>query len=214
VPVRSPISVSSLQIKHVLEHKKDNQGETPWRHPDHCCRQFHRQDLRLGSRLEIRTVEFFKTRGRNGRTIIIVTIYQVCNQAVASAGSTTACIQQHTLLDEASRIKISASGVPYPHPRKALIQDFSEQLRSWRETGHEFIISGDLNEMLGDNPAEFGSITTEFNLVDVYRHRHGMDEPAMFNGGNRRLNYILCSTPLLSTVTTCGILPFNILSHI
>jgi hypothetical protein len=155
---------------------------------------------------------FFKTRGRNGRTIIIVTIYQVCSQAVASAGSTTVCIQQHTLLNEVGHIKISASGVPYPHPRKALIQDFSEQLRSWRKTGHEFIISGDLNEILGDNLAEFGLITTEFNLVNVYRHRHGMDEPATFNGGHRRLDYILCSTPLLSTVTACGILPFNILS--
>jgi hypothetical protein len=154
----------------------------------------------------------FKTRGRSGRTILIVPIYQVCNQAVASVGSTTACLQQHTLLDEAGRIQTSASGVPYPHPRKALIQDFSEQLRSWRETGHEFIISGDLNEIIGDNPAEFGSITTEFNLVDIYCHRHGMDEPATFNGGHRRLDYILCSAPLLSTVKACGILPFNILS--
>jgi hypothetical protein len=143
---------------------------------------------------------------------MVVTLYQVCNQAVASAGSTTACIQQHTLLDEAGRIKLNARGVPYPHPRKALIQDFSEQLRSWRAAGHEFIISGDLNELLGNNPAEFGSITTEFSLADVYRHRHGMDEPTTFNSGHRRLDYIMCSVPLLSTVTACGILPFNILS--
>jgi hypothetical protein len=39
-----------------------------------------------------------------------------------------------------------------------------------------------------------------------------MDEPAAFNGGHRQLDYILCSAPLLSTVTACGILPFNILS--
>jgi hypothetical protein len=51
---------------------------------------------------------FSQTRGRQGRTIIVVTIYQVCNQAVASAGSTTACIQQHTLLDEDGRITTNA----------------------------------------------------------------------------------------------------------
>jgi hypothetical protein len=73
----------------------------------------------------------FKTRGRQGRTIIVVTIYQVCNQAVALAGSTTACLQQHTLLDEAGRVTTNARGVPSPHPRKALIQDLSSQLRSW-----------------------------------------------------------------------------------
>jgi hypothetical protein len=156
---------------------------------------------------------YFQTRGRHGRTIIIVTIYQVCNQAVASAGTMTACLQQHTLLDEASRISTNARGVPSPHPRKALIQDFSAQLRLWRSAGHELIIPGDLNELLGNNPEEFGSITSEFNLADVYRHRHGMAEPATFNGGHRRLDYILCSIPLLSTVTACGILPLNILSH-
>jgi hypothetical protein len=75
------------------------------------------------------------------------------------------------------------------------------------------IILGDLNELLGDNPEEFGSITSEFNLVDVHRHLHGMDEPATFNGGHRRLDYILCSTQLLPSVKACGILPFNILSH-
>jgi hypothetical protein len=96
---------------------------------------------------------------------------------------------------------------------KRQLQDFSGQLRLWRSEGHKLIISGDLNELLGDNPEEFGSITSEFNLTNVYRHRHGMDEPATFNGGHRRLGYILCTTPLLPSVTACGILPFNIISH-
>jgi hypothetical protein len=143
---------------------------------------------------------------------IVVTTYQVCDTAVASSGSTTACLQQHTLLDEASRITTNARGVPFPHPRQALLQDFLAQLRSWRADGHELIISGDLNETLGDNPDEFGSLTTEFNLADVYRHRHGMTEPATYNRGHQRLDYSPCSVPLLSTVTACGILPFNTLS--
>jgi hypothetical protein len=78
---------------------------------------------------------------------------------------------------------------------------------------YELIISGDLNEVLGDDPAEFGAITSEFNLADVYRHRHGMIEPATYNRGHRRLDYILCSSPLLSAVTACGILPFDVLSR-
>jgi hypothetical protein len=156
---------------------------------------------------------YFKTRGRHGRKIVVVTIYQVCDKAVASSGSTTACLQQHTILDEEGRISVNARGVPSPHPRQALLQDFSAQLQSWRADGPDFIISGDLNELLeGTIPDEFGSITTEFNLTDVYRHRHGTDEPATFNCGHRRLDYILCSDPLLPVVSTCGILPFNILS--
>jgi hypothetical protein len=154
---------------------------------------------------------YFQTRGRHGRTIIVATIYQVRDTAVASSGSMTACLQQHTLLDEGGHITVNARGVPSPHPRKALIQDFSAQLRTWRAAGHEFIISGDLNELLGDNPDEFGSLTTEFDLADVYRHRHGMVEPATFNCGHRRLDYMLCSGALLPTVQACGILPFNVL---
>jgi hypothetical protein len=157
---------------------------------------------------------YFQVQGRNGHTIIVATIDQVCNQAVASAGSSTACLQQHTLLNEAGRITKNVRGVQSPHPRKALLQDSSAQLRSWRAAGHEIIISGDLNELLGDNPEEFGSITSEFNLTDVYRHRHGMEEPAAFNRGHRCLDYILCSYPLLPTVTSCGILLFNILSFL
>jgi hypothetical protein len=38
-----------------------------------------------------------------------------------------------------------------------------------------------------------------------------MEEPATFNRGHCRHDYILCSVPLLPTVTACGILPFNIL---
>jgi hypothetical protein len=79
--------------------------------------------------------------------------------------------------------------------------------------GHDFVISGDLNELLGDNHSGFGSITTEFSLVDVYRHRHGMDEPATFNCGHSRVDYILCSVPLLPSVSACDILPFSILSQ-
>jgi hypothetical protein len=82
------------------------------------------RDTKFGRR------SYFKICGRQGRTIIVVTIYQMWNQAVASAGSTTACIQQHTLLDEAGRITTNARGVPSPHPRKALIQDFASQLHS------------------------------------------------------------------------------------
>jgi hypothetical protein len=155
---------------------------------------------------------YFKTAGRNGCTIIVVTIYQVCQQDVSTAGVTTACTQQHTILYEQGRITTNARGVPSPHPRTALLRDFATQLRQWRATGCAFIISGDLNEVLGDNPSEFGSITTEFDLSDVYRHRHGMDKPATYQRGHRRLDYILCSADLLPSVTSCRILPFKVLS--
>jgi hypothetical protein len=155
---------------------------------------------------------FFKASGRNGRSIVIVTVYQVCDQAVASTGDTTACKQQHVILDEQHRLITAANGTVSPHPRKALIIDLTTQLREWRSAGLEILLSGDLNEVLGENPEEFAKITTEFNLTDIYRHRHGLDEPATYQRGHRRLDYILCSPELLSSVTACGIMPFKQLS--
>jgi hypothetical protein len=50
-------------------------------------------------------------------------------------------------------------------------------------------------------------------LTDVYRHRHGLDEPATYQRGHRRLDYILCTSSLLPAITACGILPFKLLSE-
>jgi hypothetical protein len=107
---------------------------------------------------------------------------------------------------------MNARGVPSPHPCQALIRDFTSRMHQWRAEGYDFIISWDLNEVLGDNPSEFGSITTEFDLTDVYRDRHGMDEPATYQRGHRRLDYMLCSAALLPAVSACGIPPFKVLS--
>jgi hypothetical protein len=74
-------------------------------------------------------------------------------------------------------------------------------MRQWRADGFEIILSGDLNEVLGDDPNEFAAVTTEFNLTDIYRHRHGLDEPATHQRGHKRLDYILCTSALLPAVT-------------
>jgi hypothetical protein len=141
-------------------------------------------------------------------------VYQVlCQQPVESTGLTTACKQQHVILDEQNRLSTSATGKISPHPRQALIQDLTTQLREWQMEGLEIILSGDLNEVLRDDPSEFASITTAFKHTDVYRHRHGLDEPATYQRGHHRLDYILCTSSLLPVVTACGILPFKLLSE-
>jgi exonuclease III len=140
-------------------------------------------------------------------------VYQVCDQLVAATGDTTACKQQHVILNEQHRLLTAANGKVYPHPRQGLITDLTTQLREWRSAGLEILLSGDLNEILGENPSEFAKITTEFNLTDIYRHRHGLDKPATYQRGHRRFDYILCTSELLPAVmVACGIMPFKQLS--
>jgi exonuclease III len=117
------------------------------------------------------------------------------------------------ILHEQHRLSTSATGKTPPHPRQALIQDLTTQLREWQTEGLEIILSGDINKVLGDDPTKFASITTEFKLTDVYRHRHGLDDPATYQRGHQRLDYILCTSPLLPAITAYGILPFKLLSE-
>jgi exonuclease III len=78
--------------------------------------------------------------GRHGRIIILVTVYNVCNQPSNRSGSRTAHTQQHSLLLRQGRTI---------NPRKAFLDDFDHQVTVWRDAGHELIIAGDFNEELG-----------------------------------------------------------------
>jgi hypothetical protein len=74
---------------------------------------------------------YMKASGRNARAIVILTVYQVCKQPVEASGVTTTCTQQHIILDEQHHLVTSATGKVTLHPRKALIQDLSAQIREW-----------------------------------------------------------------------------------
>jgi hypothetical protein len=56
----------------------------------------------------------------------------------------------------------------------------------------------------------FAKITTEFELVDILGHFHAIrNEVSTYARGLNRLDYIFCSQPLLSAVSSCGAEPFN-----
>jgi hypothetical protein len=139
---------------------------------------------------------YFKVSGQNARSIVILTVYQVCQQPEEFTMDTTTCKQQNILLAEHHRLINSMSGRVTPHPCQALIHNLSSQLCEWRAEGLEIILSGDLNEVLGDDPTQFATITTQFNLTDVYRFRHGLDEPATYQRGDS----ITYSARLLSSL--------------
>lgn len=96
-------------------------------------------------------------------------------------------------------------------PRKAFLIDFAKYLTELaRLPTAQFIVMGDLNEVVGVDPSGFAKITTTFQLVDVQRHFHTLkDEVPTYARVSSRLDYVFCSTPLLSAVRACGVEPFN-----
>jgi endonuclease/exonuclease/phosphatase (EEP) superfamily protein YafD len=66
-------------------------------------------------------------------------------------------------------------------------------------------LSGGLNEELRADTHGFARI-----LVEIIQHFHGVvNKPPTYAQGKRRLDYVFCTTNLLSSVKRCGILPYS-----
>jgi hypothetical protein len=71
-------------------------------------------------------------------------------------------------------------------------------------------LSGALNEQLRADAQGFAQISAKWDLVEIIQHFHGVEnKPPMYARGRRRLDYAFCTTNCLSSVTSCGILPYS-----
>lgn len=145
---------------------------------------------------------WIRLNGKNGRRVTLVTVYQVCNQAISTAGAKTAYTQQWHLLRQA--------GEKDPNPRKSFCKDLDDFLTPLQAAGDEFIVMGDLNEHLGDSTSGMNAVVAKFGLVDSTAYHHGIEnEVATYSRSKNRLDYILCSNDIATTIWRCGVLPFN-----
>jgi hypothetical protein len=153
-----------------------------------------------GSDASLGRWSYVEMLGKGGRTIILCTIYNVCNQH-GQVGSRTAHTQQKSLLLRQGRTD---------SPRKAFLEDFDAQVTTWLSAGHELIIAGDLNEELGSDISGFSRLSSKHNLVEIIQHHHGIaGEPATYARGRKRLDYLFVTPGLVSSVKRCGILPYS-----
>jgi exonuclease III len=153
----------------------------------------------IGRDEELGRWSFTAMIGKHGRTILLVTIYKVCNKN--SGGSRTAYTQQVSLLLRNGRTV---------SPRKAFLDDFDQQVSQWLAKGYELIIAGNLNEELGGNLSGFSRISSKHNLVEIIQQAHGINgEPPTYARGCRRLDYIFVTAGLATSVKQCGILPYS-----
>ena len=137
--------------------------------------------------------------GKNSRVIHFITIYQVV--AKATSGPYTSYQQQLTALRLVDRDLT---------PRQAFIYDIDTYLTNLTTPETQFVIMGDFNEVIGVDQSGFSKISTKFSLVDIHGHFHSITtEVPTYARGTERLDYILCSTPLLTAVSKCGAEPFN-----
>ena len=118
-------------------------------------------------------------QGAAGRRVTFISAYQVVSDVV-TPGTTTAASQQKSLL-VLRNDSISA-------PRQAFRRDLSAFLQQCKSAGDEIVLTGDFNEVLGDDPEGLTSIAHQFELFDIMSSRHPSPLPVTYSRGRRCLS--------------------------
>ena len=136
-------------------------------------------------------------QGKRNIRVTIFSIYQVVDSATALHGNLTVASQQHAML--------LAANDPLTDPRQAFCRDIQVAVQKFQSEGHDIIIVGDFNEVLGENQSGITQVATGCQLVDVMTAKHpGMPHPATFMRGRTRIDYVLASQRVSQAVRFCG----------
>jgi hypothetical protein len=139
--------------------------------------------------------------GKQGRKFAIVTAYQVCQQTIARTGGSTAFAQQACLLRQQNRPM---------DPRHAFIEDLSAFLRELQASDSEILLMLDANEHPEDRHSGIRRLARQLHLIDLHGFRHGFeDEPATFNRGSRRIDFMYGTRAVATAMKAAGIEPFH-----
>jgi hypothetical protein len=145
---------------------------------------------------------FTTITGKNNRKILVITIYQVCQTRIATAGSNTAYAQQWHILRQ--------KGETTPDPRKSFKKDLDQFLAPHHEEGSEILLLGDFNETIGESIHGIDAIIHKYELIDLMAYHHGIeDKIETYARGNKRIDYAFGTNLLNESVVRIGYTPYN-----
>jgi hypothetical protein len=149
---------------------------------------------------------YIRLHGKQGESLVVVTVYRVCNSNIGKAGSSTAFHQEWHLLRLSDHLK--------PNPRKNFIVDLIKEIKKWKLEGAHVILGGDFNKNLGDTIDGLSHLMSICTLTGVHAFFHGVsDEPNTYVRGSKHLDYIFATTGVLPFVRSCGIEAFFTTVH-
>ena len=146
---------------------------------------------------------YIKLRGKEGRVINIITVYQVCKkpETAMNKGKCTAATQQRSLLIQRNKQD--------PSPIKHFRTDLNALLKTMTDKEEMIILLGDFNEVFGSDSNGISKLARVHKLVDIMHTNHQIPDPATYARGKDRLDYVLVSATIQNAVSACGYDPFN-----
>jgi hypothetical protein len=166
-------------------------------------------------------------RGAANKRIMIITAYRVCQQSVKAIGTTTAAAQQYRKL---SKLHRESRITDDPIPRKQFIMDLQSWIEYKQQENYEFILSLDANESISlqqgqycpldyaerkptrgsGHDGSFATLMRTCGLRDPLTLQHpDQPPPSTYSRGTQRIDFILVSSNILSSVLRSGLPPFD-----
>ena len=135
----------------------------------------------------------------------IISAYQVCVNS--RPGSNTAASHQisHIISETSTMANVSRT-----NPRKAFTQDLQVFIQQTKAQAELILLVGDFNEEVGESSSGMDTLASTCQLLDMFNVRLGSStQPATYQRGKKRLDYILMSPELLPHVNAAGYDPFG-----
>jgi hypothetical protein len=139
--------------------------------------------------------------GRDGRSLVIICAYQVCQKS-GKTGTYTFYSQQVALLRQ--------KGHQNPNPRRHFVADLSTLIHKYNTSHFDIILMGDFNEVIGLDLNGMAKVVQKSYLTDIQTYCHGIDcEESTYSRGPNRVDYIFALERLLPHIHRQGCEPFN-----
>ena len=143
----------------------------------------------------------FTLIGRDNKEILILTAYNVSQVVNAKVGDDTLFNQQVALY--------KLKKIREPDPRKIFIADLTALVQKARSEDKDIILSGDFNELVGDDPNMMAIVLRAGNLTDAHGHQHGEVDIKTYTRGHKRLDYVFVTPRMVKHVLRSGYEAFH-----
>jgi hypothetical protein len=143
----------------------------------------------------------FTMIGKDNREILILTAYNVSQYKNAKVGEDTLFNQQVALY--------KLKNIRDPDPKKIFIEDLTKLIKNARNEDKDIILTGDFNELVGDDANGMAKVLQAGNLTDAHGHQHGIIDTNTYTRGTKRLDYVFVTPRLVDHILRSGYESFH-----
>ena len=143
----------------------------------------------------------FSILGRDNREILILTAYNVSQFVNAKVGDDTLFNQQIALY--------KLKNIRDPDPKKLFISDLVEVMKKARREDKDIILTGDFNELVGDDLNAMARVLAAGDLTDAHGHQHGEIDIKTYTRGHARLDYVFVTPRMVDHILRSGYEAFH-----